>query len=108
MSVDHGNAAWRALSDSPRYKSPRQPGVRGRGWLAVATDPRGPANTYRQLVARRVADATTEDDSIQRVLALFWDAAKCATCGRTGDCGHRDRRTDLAEIMAERKAGSVR
>lgn len=101
-----GNDKWRALSyESRGERIPRRRG-RGRGWLAVATastDNRGPVANYRQLIARRVADATTADDSIQRLLALFWASVACMECGGTGPCAHRNRAADLADIQAERK-----
>ena len=104
MSQGFGNPAWHALSDKPRWKPERSPRGRGPGWLAAGAkdDKREPPVTYRQLMARRVADSTTEDTSIQRVLRLFWAGVKCETCKRVGPCEHRQRAVDLAEIEAER------
>lgn len=105
-----GNAAWRALSNEPRDNTldPPSEGRRKRGWVTVASqaelteDRRGHVSSYRQLIARRVADSSTEDDTIRSVLASFWAVVKCETCKRTGPCQHRNKAQDLSEINAER------
>ena len=107
--MSQGNEKWQALTAAGE----RQP---KRNWLAdpprrrmtpvrqpeLPRDQREPVGSYRQLMARVTADRTTEEDSIQRVLAMFWSLAPCETCGDKGPCSHRDRKRDLADVERER------
>lgn len=70
-------------------------------WNALG-DGRPLCATVRQMFARQTADWMKEETSIQAVLEHFWRFAKCPRCLRFGPCEHRDRRADLAEIMAEK------